>query len=82
MQSLFGMNVDVLESNPSWWFYIPLAVVLMIVTLSVWLIFKYNPGVRVTRSFPRPSMLTEYVAGRQSGAWIQSSRKTVTTTRS
>ncbi|KAK4232873.1 hypothetical protein C8A03DRAFT_19934, partial [Achaetomium macrosporum] len=38
--SLFGMNVDVLASDPPWWIYIPFALGTMLLTLAVWLIFK------------------------------------------
>ncbi|KAJ5817114.1 ankyrin-2 [Penicillium robsamsonii] len=40
--SLFGMNVDILASNPPWWFYILFAVSTTLLTLAVWLIFKHN----------------------------------------
>jgi hypothetical protein len=40
--SLFGMNIDILSSNPPWWIYIPFAVVTTLLTLAVWLIFKYS----------------------------------------
>ncbi|PQE04066.1 hypothetical protein CJF31_00003166 [Rutstroemia sp. NJR-2017a BVV2] len=43
-QSLFGMNVDVLENNPAWWWYIPLAALLMFITFTVWIIFKRSEG--------------------------------------
>lgn len=45
MQSLFGMNVNVLESNPPWWIYIPFAVVTLGLTMVVWLTFKRYPSV-------------------------------------
>ncbi|KAK4232843.1 hypothetical protein C8A03DRAFT_19953 [Achaetomium macrosporum] len=38
--SLFGMNVDVLASDPPWWIYIPFALGTMVLTLAVWLTFK------------------------------------------
>ncbi|KAL4867794.1 hypothetical protein BDV12DRAFT_170852, partial [Aspergillus spectabilis] len=40
--SLFGMNVDILESNPPWWLYLPLAGGTILLTLTVWIIFKRN----------------------------------------
>ncbi|KAK4243222.1 hypothetical protein C7999DRAFT_18406 [Corynascus novoguineensis] len=40
--SLFGMNVDVLASNPAWWIYVPFAIGTMLLTLVVWLCFKYS----------------------------------------
>ncbi|KAM0125328.1 hypothetical protein ACHAO1_010650 [Botrytis cinerea] len=42
--SLFGMNVDILENNPAWWWYIPLAALLMFITFTVWIIFKRSEG--------------------------------------
>lgn len=63
------MNVDILESNPYWWWYVPLlqfqgsqirlgqvvnckqhryipfAVGTMLITATVWIIFKLNPHV-------------------------------------
>ncbi|KAF2807556.1 uncharacterized protein BDZ99DRAFT_465386, partial [Mytilinidion resinicola] len=38
--SLFGMNIDLLKSNPGWWWYLPFAVGTMILTFTVWIIFK------------------------------------------
>ncbi|KAK4250514.1 hypothetical protein C7999DRAFT_28850 [Corynascus novoguineensis] len=38
--SLFGMNVDVLASDPAWWIYVPFALGTMLLTLAVWLIFN------------------------------------------
>ncbi|KAL2137524.1 hypothetical protein VTI28DRAFT_9221 [Corynascus sepedonium] len=32
--SLFGMNVDVLGSNPAWWIYVPFAAGTMFLTLT------------------------------------------------
>ncbi|CEL09027.1 hypothetical protein ASPCAL12170 [Aspergillus calidoustus] len=40
ISSLFGMNVDILESNPPWWLYIPLAGGTIVLTMTVWMIFK------------------------------------------
>ncbi|GAB1317906.1 hypothetical protein MFIFM68171_08116 [Madurella fahalii] len=40
--SLFGMNIDVLKSNPPWWTYLPFAVVTLGLTIIVWSIFKYT----------------------------------------
>ena len=43
ISSLFGMNVDILKSNPDWWIYIIFAVGTMILTLGVWILSKrYN----------------------------------------
>ncbi|KAL5335196.1 cora-like Mg2+ transporter protein-domain-containing protein [Aspergillus crustosus] len=42
ISSLFGMNVDVLESNPPWWLFLPLAGGTMLITLAVWIVFKRN----------------------------------------
>ncbi|RDW58630.1 hypothetical protein BP6252_13106 [Coleophoma cylindrospora] len=38
--SIFGMNVDILKSNPSWWLYIPFAAGTAVLTLLVWLAFR------------------------------------------
>ncbi|KAH6888428.1 hypothetical protein B0T10DRAFT_488158 [Thelonectria olida] len=56
--SLFGMNVDVLESNPPWWIYLPLALGTSFLTLVVWLTFKFSYDLeerieRVFRRLPR-----------------------------
>ena len=40
ISSLFGMNVDILESNPGWWIYVLFAVGTMTLTLGVWILFK------------------------------------------
>ena len=40
ISSLFGMNVDILKSNPGWWIYIIFAAGTMILTLGVWILFK------------------------------------------
>ena len=40
ISSVFGMNVDVLKSNPRWWIYILFAAGTMILTLGVWILFK------------------------------------------
>ncbi|KAI8665378.1 hypothetical protein NCS56_00973500 [Fusarium sp. Ph1] len=45
MQSLFGMNVNVLESNPPWWIYIPFAFATLGLTMVVWLTFKRYPSI-------------------------------------
>jgi hypothetical protein len=41
--SLFGMNINLLESNPAWWLYAIFAAGTAGTTLSVWVIFKRNP---------------------------------------
>ncbi|KAI0399537.1 ankyrin repeat-containing domain protein [Xylaria palmicola] len=38
--SLFGMNVDILSQNPSWWWYFPVAGGFSFLTFAVWIIFK------------------------------------------
>ncbi|MCJ1347475.1 Ankyrin-2 [Peltigera leucophlebia] len=40
ISSVFGMNVDILKSNPRWWIYILFALGTMILTLGVWILFK------------------------------------------
>ncbi|CAI7640895.1 unnamed protein product [Penicillium bialowiezense] len=46
--SLFGMNIDILASNPSWWLYIPFAAGTIILTLAVWILFKTKKGLEDT----------------------------------
>lgn len=41
-QSLFGMNVDILASNPDWRWYILLGGGFLVVTVLGWLLFKYG----------------------------------------
>jgi uncharacterized membrane protein len=43
MQSLFGMNVDILEDNPDWRWYVLFVGVFLMTTFAIWLIFKLNP---------------------------------------
>ncbi|KAI3340262.1 hypothetical protein F4824DRAFT_497212 [Ustulina deusta] len=38
--SLFGMNVNILSNNPSFWWYFPIAGGFTLLTLVVWIIFK------------------------------------------
>ncbi|KAI3321005.1 ankyrin repeat-containing domain protein [Xylariaceae sp. AK1471] len=38
--SLFGMNVDILSDDPSWWWYFPVAGGFTLVTFVVWIFFK------------------------------------------
>ncbi|KAJ5350414.1 hypothetical protein N7541_008141 [Penicillium brevicompactum] len=45
--SLFGMNIDILASNPSWWLYIPFAAGTIILTLAIWILFKTKKGIRL-----------------------------------
>lgn len=72
MQSLFGMNIDVLASNPPWWLYVPFAVVTMLLTMIVWLLFKYSK-VCLTSPFSVCPLLTQYIASGQYRGFIQSS---------
>ena len=41
-QSLFGMNVDILESNPDWRWYLLFGGGSLMLTVIVWLVFKYG----------------------------------------
>ncbi|WAO92072.1 Hypothetical protein NCS54_00956500 [Fusarium falciforme] len=45
VSSLFGMNVNVLESNPPWWIYLPFAFATLGLTMVVWLTFKRYPSI-------------------------------------
>ncbi|KAL3428548.1 hypothetical protein BDV09DRAFT_181923 [Aspergillus tetrazonus] len=51
--SLFGMNVNLLESNPAWWLYVVFAVGTAAMTISVWIVFKRDPDLedRLERRF-------------------------------
>ncbi|KAH8727040.1 hypothetical protein GQ44DRAFT_704442 [Phaeosphaeriaceae sp. PMI808] len=40
--SLFGMNVDILRSNPDWRWYLLFGGGLLALTVFVWLLFKYG----------------------------------------
>jgi hypothetical protein len=37
------MNVNLLQNNPDWRWYILFVAVLLLLTLTGWLVFKYNP---------------------------------------
>ncbi|KAH6884162.1 ankyrin repeat-containing domain protein [Thelonectria olida] len=43
--SLFGMNVNSLENNPDWRWYVAFSGGTMGLTVLAWLIFKYNPNI-------------------------------------
>lgn len=52
ISSLFGMNVNILKSNPGWWWYVVFALGTMILTLGVWILFKRkNLESRIERKF-------------------------------
>lgn len=52
ISSLFGMNVDILNSDPGWWIYVLFAVGMMILTLGVWILFKReNLESRIEKQF-------------------------------
>jgi Mg2+ and Co2+ transporter CorA len=53
VKSLFGMNVNLLESNPGWWWYLPFAFGTTTLTFAVWIIFKRSENVRI--SIPSPT---------------------------
>ncbi|KAI0871177.1 hypothetical protein GGS24DRAFT_472221 [Hypoxylon argillaceum] len=40
VSSLFGMNVDILSHDPSWWYYFPIAGGFLLFTFAVWIFFK------------------------------------------
>lgn len=42
-KDLFGMNVNVLDRNPSWLWYIAFSLPMMTILILVWIIFKYTP---------------------------------------
>lgn len=58
------MNIDILASNPSWWFYIIFAVGTTLLTLTVWLIFKHNSDVSL-KSLTTLSVVNTNIAGGQ-----------------
>ncbi|KAG8349560.1 hypothetical protein FVEN_g12258 [Fusarium venenatum] len=39
--SLFGMNVNILEDNPDWRWYLLFVSTILFLTIAVWLLFKY-----------------------------------------
>ncbi|KAF6223158.1 hypothetical protein HO173_013258 [Letharia columbiana] len=71
--SLFGMNVDVLKSNPAWWWYLPFATLTTLLTFVVWIVFKRNKtleGSLETRFrwlFQRPKGEEDLEMGSESG---------------
>ncbi|KAH6651250.1 hypothetical protein F5144DRAFT_558911 [Chaetomium tenue] len=40
VSSLFGMNVDILEPQPPFYYYFPSALVTMVMVLGIWILFK------------------------------------------
>ncbi|KAK2780710.1 Ankyrin-2 [Onygenales sp. PD_12] len=42
------MNVNVLADNPAWWLYIPFALGTVVLSLTVWVLFKRNPKLEDT----------------------------------
>ncbi|KAK2738580.1 Ankyrin-2 [Onygenales sp. PD_40] len=48
ISSVFGMNVNVLANNPAWWLYIPFALGTVVLSLTVWVLFKRNPKLEDT----------------------------------
>lgn len=53
VSSIFGMNVDVLKSIPRWWIYLLFAAGTMILTLGVWILFKWKKlESRIEERFP------------------------------
>lgn len=42
VKGLFGMNVDVLENNPSWVWYFALCLPIMASLVLVWIVFKFT----------------------------------------
>ncbi|GAP90977.1 putative multiple ankyrin repeats single kh domain [Rosellinia necatrix] len=51
--SLFGMNVDILSDDPSWWWYFPVAGGFILLTFAVWILFKRSHTLegRLEKSF-------------------------------
>jgi Mg2+ and Co2+ transporter CorA len=43
---LFGMNINLFEANPAWWWYLVFAFGTLSLTLFIWIIFKRFPDVR------------------------------------
>ncbi|KAK4223548.1 hypothetical protein QBC38DRAFT_46433 [Podospora fimiseda] len=42
ISGLFGMNVDILESNPPWWWYFPFAGGIMTITFFAWMVSRWG----------------------------------------
>ncbi|KAI1075649.1 hypothetical protein F5B20DRAFT_558890 [Whalleya microplaca] len=45
ISGLFGMNVDILASNPPWWLYLPFAIGTFLLAFTIWVIFKRDQDV-------------------------------------
>ncbi|PYH93309.1 hypothetical protein BO71DRAFT_484674 [Aspergillus ellipticus CBS 707.79] len=41
--SLLGMNVDILEDNPNWTWYLVLAALSLILTVAIWTVYEFLP---------------------------------------
>lgn len=48
------MNVDILQSNPRWWLYLPFAAGTTTLTLVVWIAFKRSDDVSLPEGAPTP----------------------------
>ncbi|KAI0003433.1 hypothetical protein F4779DRAFT_621915 [Xylariaceae sp. FL0662B] len=53
ISGLFGMNVDILASNPPWWLYVPFATGTFLITSTIWIVFKRDQELqkRIERKF-------------------------------
>jgi hypothetical protein len=58
------MNVDILESNPPWWLYIPLAGGTIVLTMTEWMIFKRDSQVIYPHVRLRPHSLIDPVSSK------------------
>ena len=43
------MNVDILKNDPAWWWYLPFAILTMLATFVVWIIFKRSRSVSLIK---------------------------------
>lgn len=71
-QGIFGMNVDILEANPSWGWYVVFMAGTLSLTMIVWIVFKRFPDVRRFSSCHNSShvllLIRILIAGRPLGA--------------
>lgn len=49
-ETCFGMNIDILASNPAWWIYVASATGTVLLTSTVWIAFKYSNVRAISRS--------------------------------
>jgi hypothetical protein len=76
MQSLFGMNVNLLKNNPDWRWYLVFGGTISIATLMGWLLFKYSPVGHTLQGKEPPVMSTDGKGRLKSGLRAKRMRST------